>query len=112
MLLTFTPVRSDAPLKVVVKGDTVILNDVPFDFGAIPKGAILPASAVSSPWIAADLSRDAKGVLTLPLKLPHGFIPWPTPPEARKVTHPQPILVTKDGPVDLPWYEGAQDVAD
>lgn len=111
MLLTFTPVRSAETLKVSVKGYTLSLNDVLFDFSAMPKGSFLPAEAISSQWIGGEVSCDLEGLLTVPLKLPHGFIPWPTPPEARKLTHPAPILVTTDGFIDLPVYEGENHVA-
>ncbi|WP_054303195.1 hypothetical protein [Gemmobacter sp. LW-1] len=54
-------------------------------------------------WLASEVTR-IDGVIHLTLLLPHGPIPWPAPPESRVVTHPEPILVTADGPILLPGY--------
>jgi hypothetical protein len=45
------------------------------------------------------VSRDADGLLTVPVILPHG----PDAPEARRF--PAPLLVTADGPVALPPFD-------
>lgn len=97
MKLTFSPVRMDTALTASVQGDTITLNGERLDFGPLPEGATLPRDAIGTPWIAGDVSRDAAGVLIVPLILPHGAS---APPET---CWPEPMSVT-DGPVALPPY--------
>ena len=101
--LTLTPIRMEGLLAVAVTGDTLILNGEALDFAALPEGALLPREAVDCPWLASDVTRTG-GAIHLTLLLPHGAIPWPAPPEAQAVTHPDPIITGADGPVDLPSY--------
>ncbi len=103
MIFTLSPIRSDVPLALIRQGDTLILNGVAYDFGPLQEGAVLPREAVSCDWLASEVTR-IDGVIHLTLLLPHGPIPWPAPPEARVVTHPEPVLVTTDGPILLPSY--------
>jgi hypothetical protein len=103
MIITLSPIRSDAALTLIRQGDTLILNGVAYDFGPLPEGAVLPREAVNCDWLASEVTR-IDGVIHLTLLLPHGPIPWPAPPEARVVTHPEPIFVTADGPILLPSY--------
>lgn len=98
MILTFSPLRSPAPLKVNRAGDTLVLNGDTLDLSAIPEGATLPRAALNSPWIASDITR-LDGVLRLTLRLPHGA----RAPQA--TLFPDPITLTTDGPVALPAYE-------
>lgn len=103
MIITLSPMRSDAILTLIRQGDTLILNDVAYDFGQLPEGATLPREAVACDWLASDVTR-IDGTIRLTLILPHGPIPTHAPPEARVVTHPDPIIVTADGPILLPSY--------
>ncbi|MBL4917992.1 hypothetical protein [Szabonella alba] len=107
MKLTFSPTRMDATLTASVAGDVLTLNGSALDFSPLPPGATLPCAAIGCDWIAGDVTRDEAGVLSVPLILPHGPIPWPAPPEAQAVTHPEPMEVG-DGPVALPHYEAPQ----
>ncbi|PTX45645.1 hypothetical protein [Gemmobacter caeni] len=103
MIITLSPIRSDAALTLIRQGDTLILNGVAYDFGPLAEGATLPREAIACDWLASEVTR-IDGVIHLTLLLPHGPIPWPAPPESRVVTHPEPILVTTDGPILLPSY--------
>lgn len=97
MNLTFSPIRRDDRLTLSRMGDVLIINGQAFDFTDIPEGASLPREAITSGWIAGDVSRE-NGELTIPLILPHGA-------QARAETlFPDPITLTKDGPVSLPPY--------
>lgn len=98
MRLTLSPVRMDETLEAIVAGDVLTLNGEALDFGPLPAGATLPCAAIENPWIAGDVTRDAAGVLTVPLILPHGAnAPHDT-------LFPEPIEAG-DGPVDLPTYD-------
>ncbi|TWI93792.1 hypothetical protein IQ03_04553 [Gemmobacter caeni] len=103
MIITLSPIRSDAALTLIRQGDTLILNGVAYDFGPLPEGATLPREAIACDWLASDVTR-IDGKIRLTLILPHGPIPLYAPPEARVITHPEPITVTTDGPIPLPSY--------
>jgi len=103
MQISFSPFRSDAALTLSRQGDVLTIDGADLDFGPLPEGAVLPREAVNCDWLASEVTR-IDGVIHLTLLLPHGPIPWPAPPEAHAVTHPEPILVTADGPILLPSY--------
>ena len=98
MNLTFSPVRMDTPLTASVEGDALTLNGTVLDFTPLPAGAVLPRAAIDSPWIAGDVTRDAAGVLTVPLILPHGA-------NAPHETLFPAQIEAGDGPVDLPPHD-------
>jgi hypothetical protein len=103
LYISFSPIRSDAILIPSLQGSVLTLNGEDLDFGPLPEGVVLPREAVNCDWLASEVTR-IDGVIHLTLILPHGPIPWPAPPESRVVTHPEPILVTTDGPILLPSY--------
>lgn len=103
MRLNFEPVRMDASLSLLVKGDELQINGEAFDFGPLPEGAILPRAAVACEWLASDVTRRG-GQIELTLILPHGAN---APHETR---FPAPIDAV-DGPVPLPEF-GAENVED
>lgn len=96
MHIILSPVRLDDTLIVSKSGDVLTINGEAFDFGPVPEGATLPAEAIASDWIVGPVSR-IDGDLHLTLRLPHG----PNPSEA--VAFPEPIHVTEDGPIPLPF---------
>lgn len=96
MKIDLSPQRRDDKLIVVKTGDVLTINGTAFDFTALPDGATLPASAIDSEWLVGYVSR-VNGELELALILPHG----PSPSQA--VAFPEPITVTKDGEVSLPF---------
>ena len=110
IIISWSPIRMDTALTLTRQGDTLILNGVAYDFGPLPEGATLPREAVACDWLASDVTR-IDGVIHLTLLLPHGPIPLNAPPEARVVTHPDPITVTADGPIPLPSYTHAEEAA-
>lgn len=114
MHLTLIPQQradGDTPLALHRAGDVLIINGQALDLSVIPEGATLPATAVSCLLLVDTISRIG-GVLHLTLILPHGWIPDPAPAEAMPVLSPEPILVTKDGPVPLPSYNPPQEAAE
>jgi hypothetical protein len=86
----------DEPLTVSRTGDVLTLNGQAFDFSQLPEGATLPAEAIDSEWVVGPVSR-IDGDLHLTLRLPHGANP------SRAVAFPEPIHVTEDGPIPLPF---------
>lgn len=98
MILTFTPMRSDADIALVRKGDSLQINGKTYDFSALPEGAVLPRDAVDCPELVSDVTRQA-GVIKLTLILPHGA----NPPAGR--TFPKPMTLRRNGPVELPLYD-------
>jgi len=96
MLIAFSPVRLGETLTASRAGGVLTLNGIEFDFTPLPEGATLPAEAIDSPWIVGSVSR-IDGELHLNLRLPHG----PNPSQA--VAFPDPIHVTEDGPIALPF---------
>lgn len=96
MKITLSPVRLDETLTATLAGDVLTLNGEDFDFSQLPEGATLPAEAIASDWIVGPVSR-IDGDLHLTLRLPHG----PNPSQA--VAFPEPIHVTEDGPIALPF---------
>ena len=95
MNITFSPVRMDASLALIVSGDNLTINGEAFDFAGVPNGATLPRAAISCDMIAGDVERDGSGVLTVPLILPIGA----DAPEAARF--PAPMLGLPSGPVEL-----------
>lgn len=98
MQISFSPMRSDVPLTLSVKGNVLVLNGEELDVSALPKGATLPRDAVGCEWLASDIERDDSGLI-LTLVLPHGA----QAPE--ETLFPAPLIITTDGPVPLPPYE-------
>lgn len=99
MIITLSPVRSDASLALHRAGGVISIDGLAFDLSALPEGATLPRAAVGCPALAGDITR-ADGVLYLTLTLPHG----PDAPEA--ALFPDPVEAAS-GPVDLPGHPGA-----
>ncbi|MGN6142416.1 MAG: hypothetical protein ACTHOP_02370 [Mesorhizobium sp.] len=100
MRISFSP-RAVLPgvstvMAVTATGDVLTVNGDVLDFSGLPDGATLPAGAVDCEWIVGPVERIA-GEIHLTLLLPHG----PAPSAA--VAFPEPIMVTVDGPVDVPF---------
>lgn len=96
--ITLSPMRRDDTLNLSRNGDTLTINGTDFDFGPLPDGATLPQEAVDCEWLAGDVER-IDGDLHLALILPVG------PDSDQAAKFPEPITVTRNGPVDLPGAE-------
>lgn len=95
MHITLSPQRRDDTLTVNRQGDTLTINGAAFDFGVIPDGATLPASAVDCEYITGDIERIG-GVLHLTLLLPNG------PDASEAARFPAPIINPSNGVLELP----------
>lgn len=96
MHITLSPVRLDELLTATLAGAVLTINGEAFDFSQLPEGGTLPAEAIASEWIVGPVSR-INGELHLTLRLPHGANP------SRAVAFPEPVTVTADGPIPLPF---------
>lgn len=102
MRISFTPQRRDDTLTLErTAPDRLRINGELFNFGPLNEGDVLPE--VPCEWIAGPVERIG-GEVHLTLILPHG----PNPSEA--VAFPEPIHVTQDGPVAVPYDEEPADV--
>ncbi|MFN4056645.1 MAG: hypothetical protein ACK4HW_00495 [Roseinatronobacter sp.] len=99
MKLLLSPIRADQALNLTIVGHVLTLNGVDLDFTPLPVGAILPHGAIDCDWIAGDVTRDLDCGLIVPLLLPHGA------KAPQETLFPAPIVVTADGPVQLPPYD-------
>ena len=111
MQINLIPQRRDDALELSFADDVLTINGDALDLSGIPAGATLPLDAVDCALLASDIERDADGVLSLSLILPHGFIADPTTDEAKAVLFPDPLEVTEEGAITLPSYKetGAED---
>ena len=99
MKLLFVPKSRRAPMTLARTGDSLTIDGEAFDFSGLPDGGTLKREAIDCARIAGDVSRDAAGVLTVPLYLPHG------PGAPRHTRFPDPMTLTEDGSVALPPYD-------
>ena len=103
MIIYFSPVRDDESMTASVAGEVLTVNGQSFDFTLLPEGATLPAGAIDSEYFVGPVER-INGELHLTLRLPHGA----NPPQ--HVAFPEPIHVTDDGPVALPFDAPQEEV--
>lgn len=91
--------------RILVNADIISIDDKVFDFTKLPEGATLPADAIDSEHFVGPVER-INGELHLTLRLPHG------PNPSQHVAFPEPIHVTEDGPVALPFDAPQEEVAE
>lgn len=101
MKIRLSPQRCDAQLHLAQEGDTLFINEEPFDFSQIPEGATLPCHAIQSEWIVSDVLRK-NGELCLTLLLPHGA-------SAPDETLSPATIITQDGEVPLPPFDAIEE---
>jgi len=107
MHIKLSPQRLDETLVASVAGDVITINNQPFDFSQLPEGAALPTEAIDSNWFERPgVVERVSGELYMTLVLPIG----PNPSQA--VAFPEPIHVTEDGPVALPFDPAVEEVAE
>lgn len=94
MKITFTPQGRPEALTLSVTGDVLTINGEAFDFSAVSDGDILPADAISTPFIAQDVTRVA-GELQITLILPHGA------DASEAARFPAPVTAT-NGQIEVP----------
>lgn len=99
MRISPSPKVAHGALKISVDGDVLTINSDTLDLSAIVEGAEIPGDLARSlhPMIDGPICREGGELcitLVLPLS-PDCTDPW--------MCFPEPIVVTEDGPVDLPF---------
>lgn len=97
MHITLIPQRRDDRLRLEKQGETLVINDEPFDLSVIPDGATLPRAAVHCDWLVSDIERR-DGTLYLSLILPHGAC------APQETLFPAPLILLADGDIALPAH--------
>lgn len=95
MIITLSPQRSDAAMRISLSGEIVTINSDVFDLTTIPDGASIPHGEIPCDWIIGDVQR-VDGQLQITIRLPHG----PNPPPS--VAFPADIIDPPDGLIALP----------
>lgn len=106
MQISFSPQRRDGTLTLErTAPDRLRINGDLFNFGPLPDGGAIPAGTIPCDWIVGPVERVG-GQVCLTLILPHG----PNPSHA--VAYPEPITVTENGPIAVPFDEPAEEEPD
>lgn len=95
MKIMFLPQRRDDTLQLSMQGSTLLINGEGFNFDRLEDGDILPREAIYSDWFAGPVKMIG-GIIILTLKLPN---PWNY---SQAQAFPEPIMVTTNGPIELP----------
>lgn len=102
----FSPVCTDKLRRieaVSVEGYAITINGSTFDFSPLDLGYELPLEAIGSPLFADKAVMSADGILSVALLMPYDEA---TATDA--IRFPEPVMVTTDGPVDIPTDHPAQ----
>ena len=91
--ITLSPQRRDDRLRLEKRGATLLINGEVFDPSTYDE------SSPHTQWIVGRPEALEDG-WSVTLLLPHGS------PAPRATRFPDPIVVSTDGPVELPPYEG------
>ncbi len=102
MIIAFSPVRRSERPVVSVNGDVLTIDGTDIDFGFVQTGDCLPASAVDTPWLTGNITRNASGEIEVTLICSHG------PNADQETLFPQPTMVA-NGAVTFPAYDPDQD---
>lgn len=95
MMISFSPQRSEEILILEKQNNSLIINNVAYDFSQLLNGATLLSEAIECDYICDDVN-NINNILHISIMLPHG----PNPPEY--VAFPEPLLVEQDGIIVLP----------
>lgn len=105
MRISFSPQRRDDVLMLErTAPDRLRINGELYNFGPLADGDTVPAGEIPCEWIVGPVER-VDGEIHLTVILPHG------PNPSQEVAFPEPINVTEDGPVMLPFDEHGIDGA-
>lgn len=98
MRISFTPQRRDDTLTLELTApDRIRINGDLFNFGPLSDGGMIPAGTIPCDAIFGPVERiDGDIHITLRLPVPANCTdPW--------MCFPEPLTVTEDGPVDIPF---------
>lgn len=97
MRISFTPVFSDGPERLVLEktGDRLRINGELFNFNTLPDGGTIPDGIVPCGYIVGPVER-IDGEIHISLLLPHNMQP------SHSQAFPLPMDDVPDGIVDVP----------
>lgn len=98
--ITLSPQCRDRRAPVVTRGDTLIIDNIEYDFSPLPEGAVLPASATGCDLLVGEITR-IDGTIHVHMLLAHNSN------APRETCWPEPVLVEDDGEVPLPPFGSA-----
>ncbi|MFQ6350941.1 hypothetical protein ACQRBV_03115 [Pseudomonas sp. R11F] len=97
IIINLFAVLMDGELTASLKGELLTVGEDVLDLSLIPEGYQVKASDIECDWLAPmSVIERSNGVLSLTLKLP---VSGDSPESMR---HPEPLAVTRDGPVSIP----------
>lgn len=91
--ITLSPQFSNASLSIKKIGDTLTINGNQYDFSPLSDGDEIPDDAITNTSIVGSITKS-DGVINLTVLMPYND---PEAPES--VTHPEPLMLDKDGEV-------------
>ena len=95
LIIKLSPVRSDEVLSVSKTGEVLAFNGLSVDFGPLPDGATLPATATGCAWVHGQVER-INGQLVLTVAMPHSSM------ASEQSRFPADIVNPPDGRLPLP----------
>lgn len=96
MRIFLSPQRSDREISLSAHGDVLIINGDALDFSDLPDGGEYPPEAIDNPFILGSVTR-IEGEIQITVLMPYSN---PNPPHT--VAFPAPVVVSNNGPIDLP----------
>jgi len=105
--IKLSPIVSKDRISVSTEGDTITINNAPYDLSVIPDGATLPNSqeATGCKYFVGDIERiDGELYITLLLPIAEKA--------GQEACFPSPITVEQDGVVELPNVENVEEGID
>lgn len=104
--IEFSPIVKPGRLEsVTVEGYALTVNGQAFDFSPLEPGHELPCDAIGSDLFAGDAIMSADGGLSVKL-----LMPYDEATATQAIRFPEPVIVTEDGPVDIPTDHPAEPV--
>jgi len=95
MIIYFSPQRSNETLVLEKQNNSLIINNISYDFTQLPIGGTLLCEAIDCDYICDDV-KNINNVLHISVILPHG------PNPSNNIAFPEPILIENNGIITLP----------
>jgi len=97
IIIKLFAVLMDGELTASLKGERLTVGEDVLDLSMIPDGYQVHSNDIECKWLAPmSVIERNNGVLSLTLKLPV------TPDSPESMRNPEPLAVTRDGPVSIP----------
>lgn len=106
MRISFSPVGEAGPVPVLelTSGDRLRVNGELFNFNLLEDGDVIPEGTIPCAWFIGAVEK-VDGEVRFTIRLPHD----PNRQPSQAVAFPEPITVTEDGPIAVPYDEPEQE---